>query len=140
MADHLVGDESDDEPGVPPYAELTIVELRDELRSRGLPVSGSKEELMVRLAEAETVDELKEDLREADLPVSGPKDELVERVTGVPTADSGKVEVRAGGFVAMADPPPPTPPPIDICSVCGRNPHECSHSEPSGWTVAPEEE
>lgn len=140
MADYLVGDEPDDESdSVPSYAELTIVELREELRSRGLPVSGSKDDLMVRLAEAETVAELKEDLREADLPVSGPKDEFVERVTGVP-ADSGKVEVRAGGFVTLTDPPPPTPAPIDICSVCGRNPHECSHGEPSGWTVAPEEE
>lgn len=124
-----------DDDVVVPYEEWTIVELRDELRSRGLPVSGSKEELMVRLAEDETVDELKEDLRDADLPVSGTKDELVERVTGV-ASDHGKVEVHAGGHVIMADPVAPTPPPIEQCSVCGRDPATCPHGNaPAGWSV-----
>jgi hypothetical protein len=38
-------------PEVEEARELTIVELRDELRDRGLKVSGSKDELLARLQE-----------------------------------------------------------------------------------------
>lgn len=115
------------------YSDLTIFELRDELRSRGLPVSGSKDELVARLAEAEEHSDV-----EVEVDAHQSEEDEVE-VKVEEKVDGGRIMVRAGGFVAMADPPPPTPAPIEICSVCGRNPHECSHGEPSGWTVAPEE-
>jgi SAP domain len=40
--------------------ELTVAELRDRLRTRGLPTSGTKDELRDRLAEAELADDLEE--------------------------------------------------------------------------------
>ena len=35
------------------YDELTVVELKDMLRERGLPVSGRKSELVARLTDAD---------------------------------------------------------------------------------------
>jgi hypothetical protein len=40
--------------------ELTATELRERLRARGLPISGNKDELRDRLAEAELADDLEE--------------------------------------------------------------------------------
>jgi hypothetical protein len=48
---------------------------------------------------------------------------------------SRKVKVHAGGHVILADPPPPTPDPIEQCSVCGQNPSECPHGDVGGWAV-----
>lgn len=80
----------------PPYEQWTVRELRDELRARSLPTSGSQSELAARLTDADelaerltvtdrepadlTVPELKDELRERDQPVSGTKDELVQRL------------------------------------------------------------
>lgn len=78
----------------PPYEQWTVTDLRDELRGRGLPTSGSRLDLAARLYDADrdadrepadlTVDELKDELRARDQPVSGTKDELVERLTDAP--------------------------------------------------------
>lgn len=46
-----------------------------------------------------------------------------------------KVEIHAGGHVIMADPPAPTPAPIQMCSVCGQDPAECPHGDVGGWAV-----
>lgn len=75
-------------------------ELRDELRALGLPVTGTKDELLDRLEEARggsggevaadgpgagseeepTRDELRDELRERGLAVTGTKDELQQRL------------------------------------------------------------
>jgi hypothetical protein len=69
-----------------PLDELTVAELKDELRAEGLPVSGTKDELIERLEKADynewTVEELKDALRSRGLMVSGTKAELVERLEG----------------------------------------------------------
>jgi hypothetical protein len=101
-------------------------ELRDQLRDLDLPVSGSKEELAARLAEAQeeatrattgrrrrrpddgeqpavgepidgpTRDELRDQLRELDLPVSGSKDELAARLAEAQGEDGGAGDVASG--------------------------------------------
>ena len=47
-ADALVAPEADPEAG---WDEYTVDELKDELKARGLPVSGTKDELVARLEE-----------------------------------------------------------------------------------------
>jgi hypothetical protein len=87
----------------PPYEQWTVRELRDELRRRDLPTSGSQAELAARLTDADrepqdlTVAELREELRERDEPVSGTKDELVERL-----ADAEASDAEASGTPADA--------------------------------------
>src|SRR6056300_944746 len=79
-------------------SKLTVNELRDKLKEKGLPVSGVKTALVERLVAAGskpqmrgmmsdtgvetdmTRNELRDKLREKGLPVSGLKDELVERL------------------------------------------------------------
>lgn len=98
----------DPEPEDGDVEAKTVVELRDELRSRGLPTAGSKAELVARLQGSTS-----------------------EKTPAAPE----KVEVRVGGHVIMADPVAPTPPPIETCSVCGHDPDECPHGDGGGWTV-----
>ena len=75
------------------YESLTVAELKDILRKGGLPLSGKKSELILRISknqdhlnliasyEKVTVAELKDILREHGLPVSGKKSELIQRVS-----------------------------------------------------------
>jgi hypothetical protein len=93
------------------YDDWTVDELRDELRGRQLPVSGTKPELLARLAEADrppedlTVPELQDELRERDLPVSGTKPELVDRLADADAeAPTGTATAQpAAGTVARSD-------------------------------------
>jgi hypothetical protein len=117
------------------YEDQTVEELRDELRDRDLQVSGNKDELVARLVEHD-----ESDGAEASA-VAEASTEAEERETGRSSAkssksESDKVEVHAGGHVILADPAPPTPDPIETCSVCGRK--ECPHQSPDavqGWAV-----
>jgi hypothetical protein len=62
--------------------EVTVEDLKDMLREKDLPVSGTKAELIARVNAYDemTVTELKETLHAAGLPVSGTKAELIERL------------------------------------------------------------
>lgn len=83
-----------------PEAEVvpTKAELRDELREQGLPVSGTKDELIERLAEAEVAgepdadadDDAAEDVDEAD------EDEADEDEADEDEADEESPAVKAG--------------------------------------------
>lgn len=65
---------------------MKVPELKEELRKKGLPVSGNKKELIERLGLNTTspsqmkVAELKDKLREKGLAVSGKKNELIKRL------------------------------------------------------------
>ena len=75
------------------YESLTVAELKDILRKGGLPLSGKKSELILRISknqdhlnliasyEKVTVAELKDILRKGGLPLSGKKSELIQRVS-----------------------------------------------------------
>jgi hypothetical protein len=71
------------------YEDRTKDELQDEARQRDLPVSGTKQEIIDRLSEADeqdkdredrTKDELQDEARRRGLPVSGRKQELLDRL------------------------------------------------------------
>jgi hypothetical protein len=71
------------------YEDRTKDELQDEARRRDLPVSGTKQEIIDRLSDADgedkdredrTKDELQDEARRRDLPVSGRKQELLDRL------------------------------------------------------------
>tara|TARA_B100000953_G_scaffold283120_2_gene261849 strand:+ start:1503 stop:2282 length:780 start_codon:yes stop_codon:yes gene_type:complete len=87
------------------YSTMTVPELKNVLKEKGLPVNGKKSELIERLKEDSddsedteteettdvdekidysgmTVPELKNVLKEKGLPVSGKKTELIERLEG----------------------------------------------------------
>jgi large subunit ribosomal protein L24 len=87
------------------YSNMTVPELKNSLKEKGLPISGKKSELIERLkgdfddsedSETEettevdekidysnmTVPELKSVLKEKGLPISGKKSELIERLQG----------------------------------------------------------
>jgi hypothetical protein len=145
------------------YASKTVEDLREIARDRDLPVSGTKHELLDRLL---TVEQLRDELRDIEEPVTGSKAELIERLIGADTGDAGsekvtgasEVEAEApapskeaepkrqarniGGHVIYVDPEPPTPDPIETCSICGQSlvDGQCpDHSgETSGWAVVPE--
>ena len=56
-----------------PYEDMTVAELKDELRELDLPTSGTKAELLVRLAEAEGVSPAAASLRDLS------KEQLAQR-------------------------------------------------------------
>ena len=61
------------------FSEMTIAELKEELRERGLPVSGSKAELTMRLLEHDDANEAEVDEGpEADDDYSGWYDRILE--------------------------------------------------------------
>ena len=70
------------------YSKMTISQLKKELKSQGLPVSGRKSELVKRLRTSDnsvdysrmTVKELRVELRNQGKPVSGNKKTLVDRL------------------------------------------------------------
>jgi hypothetical protein len=87
------------------YDALSVKQLKNELKARDLPVSGTKPELVARLQQADAdadrtqavqeadseaeareaygafnIEQLQEVLRSRDLAVSGTKDELIDRV------------------------------------------------------------
>jgi hypothetical protein len=132
------------------YESQTVAKLQDELVARQLDTNGNKADLVARLVEADrqeaegqTVEELKDELRDQDQPVSGTKDELVDRLVGDEDEFKDKPkrrEIHAGGHVILADVEPPTPDPIDRCSVCGASYGECDHTNqdvenPTGWST-----
>ncbi len=67
--------------------EMTVENLKDALRDKGLAVGGTKSELIERLNESDetydswTVEALHDELEDRELPVSGTKAELVARLT-----------------------------------------------------------
>ncbi len=89
-----------------PYEQWTVKDLRDELRARNLPTSGSQAELADRLTAADrppqelTVAELKDELREQDKPVSGTKDELVDRLVETPHSPQTRIAGRGDCVVS----------------------------------------
>jgi SAP domain len=93
------------------YEDSTVEELRDELRDRDLPVSGTKDELVARLVEDDK-----------------PK----------PQGQRQQRQIFAGGHAIMVDVDPPTPDPIVTCSICGVPEGECVHADPDHgltWAV-----
>lgn len=108
------------------YETMTVLELRDALSARSLPVYGSKAELVDRLAEADNEDRA-----------------VAARPVGSDKPPTGRVparrEVHAGGHVIVADVEPETPAPIVTCSVCGMPDGDCVHSGKGdtnpGWTT-----
>jgi hypothetical protein len=139
------------------YESYTVGELQDKLTDRGLSTEGRKAELVDRLVEADreaaegqTVEELKDKLRDRDQPVSGTKDELVERLVEGDEDEEKDAsalqgyreqrEVLAGGHVIKVDVDPPTPDPIDTCSICGAEVGTCIHTDEDhtgvAWAIA----
>jgi hypothetical protein len=70
------------------HTSMTVAEIREQLQTHGVKVSGNKSELVKRLCilkqlQSMTVEQLKQELRNQDLKVSGKKAELVERLLDV---------------------------------------------------------
>jgi hypothetical protein len=75
--------------------------------------------------------------------VAKKSDEAAEAPVAKKATAPKRRKLNIGGHVIYADPEPPTPEPIDTCSICGRSLVDglCPvHSgEGSGWAVVPEQ-
>jgi hypothetical protein len=70
---------------------MTVAQLKDLLREKGLPVSGKKAELVSRLEMLNlSMTELKDMLKKRDLPTSGKKSELVARLVSKRSKSAGQ--------------------------------------------------
>ncbi len=67
------------------HTSMTVADIKGQLRTHGMKVSGNKSELAKRLCtlkrlQSMTVEQLKQELRNQDLKIGGKKAELVERL------------------------------------------------------------
>jgi len=85
------------------HTSMTVADMKGELRTLGMKVSGNKSELAKRLCtlkrlQSMTVEQLKQELRNQDLKVGGKKSELVERLL-----DAEENEKEADRYLFFVD-------------------------------------
>lgn len=77
----------------------SVPDLKKKLKALGLPVSGTKDELLLRLqveaTDQLTVDDIKEQLRALGLPVGGKKEDLVARLQQARAEAGGSIQGRS---------------------------------------------